>query len=167
MTRNATQPATPAATLAEALANTWEPEADLNTVRSFDAMRGGDLASRVCLRIAKAAAAADGGIECVTDSGWEYVGRSTVGGMGRGFDRVPYTHDTYERSLRIEACLLDANGLHQFAVMVRVYRYGKGGRVRCACGSADEMVGVQMENGGAYIYESTVQKALVLRALGM
>lgn len=167
MTSNATQPATLDTTLAEALADTWEPEADLNTVLAFDALRGGDLASRVCLRIAKAAAAADGGIDCVTDSGWEYVGRSTVGASGRGYDSVPYTHDTYERSLRIEACLFTADGLMQFAVLVRVYRYGKGGQVRCACGSAQEMVGVQSQNGGMYMYDSTVQKTLVLKALGM
>ncbi len=151
--------------LALALADTWEPENDFRTIVAFDDERGGDLAARVCARLV---AAPGGNIDLVTDSGWTYLGRATVGASGCNYNSVPYIHSLYTRTLKIEGSVATGDGQWaSIAVLVESYRYGKRGKVRCANRTAAEMLGVQPVNGAHYVYDSSAKKFLALQALGL
>ena len=149
-------------TLTDALATTWEPEADQATVEAWDVMMGDTEAANICKRLA-----AVGEIMEIRDDGWKYEGRAKVGQAGKGYDAIPFMHDTYRRVLWITACLMQGDEIVNMAVRIQVYRYGKGGQVRRFNDTAADMVGVLIGNARNWDFESSVKKALALKALGV
>ena len=147
-------------TLASALADTFEPEAFAAEIRAFDGLNGGNLAERVAVRIDSKG----GEIMDVRTTEWKHAGTSTVGGRGTGYGRVRFTHELYERTVRISAAVRPCNDDICFVAVVTMHRYGANGRIRLS----NEPVSIGINNNTARLdFSTSTESILVWGALGI